>query len=61
MNSLTACFDRMDAITEANRKVVDKHVELKERLVRRNGQKSVLYTQKKNGKCKTASHSSIQQ
>lgn len=49
MNSLAACFDQLDAITESNKRIIDTHVALKEKLVRRNGQKSVLYSQKKNG------------
>ena len=52
MNSLAACFDQLDAITDANRRIADVHVALKEKLVRRNGQKSALYSQKKNDHCK---------
>jgi hypothetical protein len=48
--SMVACFEQLDVITASNKKMLERNIELKERLVRRNGEKSALYAQKKNGK-----------
>jgi len=47
---MTSFLQRLDIITETNKKTLERHIELKERLVSRNAEKSTLYLQKKNGK-----------
>lgn len=42
-------IEQLDAITEANSRIVNRQVAVKERLMRRNGEKSYQYEQKKNG------------
>ena len=44
------CFEKLDIITAANNRTVEQSIKLKDRLVRRNGEKSVLYEQKRNSK-----------
>jgi hypothetical protein len=54
MNELTgqmvACFERLDIITASNKKMMERHVQLKEKLVRHNGQKDIIYSQRKKEK-----------
>lgn len=46
--TIDECLQRLDTITESNKKIVSKNIELKERLVRQNGQKDLLYKKKKD-------------
>ena len=44
---MSACMEKMDIVTETNNRLVIKYVALKERLVRRNGEKTALYRERK--------------
>jgi len=47
---ISECFERLDIIIASNIKVVEQNVRLKQRLVRRNGEKSALYEKRKSNK-----------
>lgn len=46
--TIDECLQQLDAITESNKKIINKNIELKEKLVRQNGQKDLLYKKKKD-------------
>ena len=52
MGEIVTCLEKLDIITSQNNKAIERYIELKEKLVRRNGQKEALYKLQKYGSIK---------
>jgi hypothetical protein len=48
--TINECLQQLDAITESNKKIIGKNIQLKEKLGRQNAQKELLYNEKKQKK-----------
>lgn len=47
IHALAGHFNQFDAITEANNSTLQKSIDLKNKLIKRNGQKEMKYMEKK--------------